>query len=113
MLPGQIETHFCSSPIPEDLFDSPQGMTSDVPFASEVPYYNYDRDTPMNTPMNTPVNTHLAYNEQQMWEKPYTEGLMLNYNQPSTPVQQEQVVKKKYSFYMEVRCLLSQYVIYG
>lgn len=59
----------------------------------------------MNTPTNTPVNTHMVYNEQQMWEKPYTNDLMLNYNQPATPPQQKEVIKKKYTFYMEVRCL--------
>jgi hypothetical protein len=100
VLPGQIETHYCSSPIPADLFDSPLGTTSEVPFASSAPYYHYTSipDTQMIAQKTPP-----AYVQQQTLENPYV-GNSQNYIQPTTSIQQEfQFTKKKYTFYMEVR----------
>lgn len=102
VLPGQIETHYCSSPIPADLFDSPLGTTSEVPFASSVPYYNYNYNITPETQMIA-QKTPQAYVQQHTLENPYV-GNSQNYIQPTTLMQQEfQFTKKKYTFYMEVR----------
>jgi hypothetical protein len=82
------------------MFDSPHGMTSDVPFASSIPYYNYHSQT--EEAQMTPQNTPRTY-VQQTLEAPYVGNCMQNYIHPSTPMQQEYQYTKKFTFYMEVR----------
>lgn len=77
-------------------------MTSDIPFASSLSYYQYNSQTEIQTQM-TSQPTSQTYMQQQTLEQPFIGNSDQNYIQPSTTMQQEfQITKKKY-IYMEVR----------
>jgi len=96
VLPQQIETQFCMSPIPPDLFDSPKVSTEYMAFetteASSLEHQQNNNHTPEVQHMNyimEPPNMELPW--------------MMDDIQLDLPsIQSAMKMTKKYTFYVEV-----------
>lgn len=109
MFPQQIETHFCTSPIPEDLFNSPKASTeyeADVNVSSEMTEATNLAQQQYNNQIHGVQHVNYIMEPPNIELPPWMMDDIQLDSQPLTSIQSSMKMIKKYTFYVEVGDIL-------